>query len=39
MSTQTGLELAALILIVGAASLALIARIMYKHGCHGTVRR
>lgn len=39
MSTQTGLELAALILIVGAAGLVLIAKALYKHGRHGAGRR
>jgi hypothetical protein len=36
---QTGLELAALILIVGVAGLALLAKALYEHGHHGAGRR
>jgi hypothetical protein len=39
MSTQTGLELAALILIVGTVGLAVMAKALYKHGRHGAGRR
>ena len=39
MSTQTGLELAALIMIVGAAGLALMAKALYKRGRPGCSRR
>ena len=36
MSTQTGLELAALIIVCGAVALALMGRALYKrnHGRH-----
>lgn len=39
MSTQTGLELAALIMIVGSGGLALMAKALYKRGRHSAGRR